>query len=299
MRNAFFIPAVLILQTANLAASPAPLQGFEPLRTASGWARADKDGSCIFYDAASRTLNTWMKDLGITGSLDLSKLEIAPEKWVLDPYGNAWVVSGPMLYRVDKNGKPGTTVKLPGDVVDLAWDTKGFVLLYQGAETYLEKRDYIRGSLIWSTGKKPKGAEGASPGVMSLQRMTISEDSNVLIANGNSLFIQSFDGAKGTALGETVLTLRGGTPPSLVLGGKERGALAWWLGHGVAFAAVPASQVPSERKSGLLLAHMDLAAGTVEFLPTGVSEDHKLLGILESEALLAKPGGGLVLVPVR
>lgn len=299
MRNPLFISVALILQIGNLAARPAPLQSHDPMLSAVGWAHADKDGSCTFFDAASRTLATWMKDLGHTGSLDISKLEATPEKWVLDPYGNAWIVSGPTLYRVDKNGKLGATLKLPGDVADLAWDTRGFILLYRGQETYLEKRDYNRGSLIWSAGKKPKGAEEGAPGAPLTQRMTISEDGNVLVASNGNLTLQSIDGAKGNPLGELRFNVAGGGAPRLVLDGKDRGALAWWLGHGVLFAAVPATQIPSEKKSGLLLARMDLGAGTVEFLPTGVSEDHKLLGILESEALLEKPGGGLVLVSVR
>ncbi len=270
------------------------------MKTGTGWARADKDGSCTFYNPATHSLDTWMKDFGVTGSLDLSKLEVTPEMWVLDPFGNAWVVSGTTLYHVDKNGKPGATVRLPGEVADLAWGTMGMFLLYRGPEIYLEKRDYTRAGLIWSSGKKPKGPNGeAAPAAMALARLVVSEDGNVLVANGSSLSLSSFDGNKGAFMGEVKFTQNGAAAPSLSLGGKARGALGWWLGKAVVMAAVPASQVPGEKKAGLLLARLDLAGGSVEFLPTGATEDHKLIGVLETEAVLMKPGGGLVLVPIK
>ncbi len=270
------------------------------MKTAAGWAKLDKDGSCTFYDAASKSLETWSRDFGVTGSLSLSKLEVTPEKWVLDPYGNAWVVSGAALYQVAKNGKPGTTVRLPGEVVDLGWDTKGFFLLYRGPETYLEKRDYAKASLLWSAGRKPKSQEEGSPSASGgSDRLAVSGDGNVLVSSGSSLSLTSFDGNKGAVIGQTVFTLNNGAAPSLALAGKDRGALGWWLGKSVVMAAVPASQVPGEKKAGLLLARLDLAAGSVEFLPTGVAEDYKLLGVLEAEVVLMKPGGGLVFVPIK
>ena len=270
------------------------------MKTATGWARADKDGSCTFYNSATRTLETWSKDFGITASLNLSKLGAPPEKWVLDPFGNAWVVSGTVLYQMDKNGKPGTTVKLPGEVADLGWDTKGFFLLYRGAETYLEKRDYAKAGLLWSSGRKPKTSDGgANTASSASDRLAVSEDGSVLLTSGSSLSLSSFDGNKGTSLGNTLFTLNNVASPTLSSGGKERGALGWWLGKTVVMAAVPASQVPNEKKAGLLLARLDLSAGTVEFLPTGATEDHKLIGVLETEAILMKPSGGLVLVPIR
>lgn len=270
------------------------------MKTAAGWAKLDKDGSCTFFNAATRTLETWSKEFGVTGSLNLSKLEATPEKWVLDPFGNAWVVSGTMLYQVAKNGKPGTTVRLPGEVADVGWDTKGFFLAYRGAEIYLEKRDYTKASLIWSAGRKPKAQDEGTPATPNgADRIVVAEDGNVMVAAGSSLALAAFDGTKGAAHGQTVFTLNNAAAPGLNLGGKERGDLAWWLGKSVVMAAVPASQVPKEKKAGLLLARLDLAHGTVEFLPTGVTEDHKLIGLLESEAVIMKPGGGLIFIPIR
>ena len=299
VRNVLSIPVLVCVLAGGLSAA-SPLQDSDPMKTATGWARVDKDGSCTFYNSATRSLETWTKDFGITGSLNLSKLDVPPEKWVLDPFGNAWVVSGAMLYQVDKNGKSGTTAKLPGEVVDLGWDTKGFFLLYRGPEIYLEKRDYTKASLLWSSGRKPKASNGgATAASIAAARLVVSEDGNVMLTNGSSLSLFSFDGNKGTSLGETVFTLNNAAAPSLSLGGKERGALGWWLGKSIVMAAVPASQVPDEKKAGLLLARLDLAAGSVEFLPTGVTEDYKLIGVIEIEAVLMKPGGGLVFVPVR
>ncbi|MBL0211400.1 MAG: hypothetical protein IPQ13_10895 [Holophagaceae bacterium] len=299
MRNVLSIPVLICALAGSLPAAAAP-QDSDPIKSASGWAKADKDGSCTFFNEATRSLETWMKDIGITGSLNLSKLDVPPEKWVLDPYGNAWVVSGPLLYQVYKNGKTGTTVRLPGEVVDLGWSTKGFFLLYRGGETYLEKRDYTKAGLLWSSGKKPKGSEnGTTPAPASADRLIVSEDGNVMLTNGASLSLLSFDGNKGTPLGETVFTQNNVAAPTLSLRGKERGALGWWMGKSVVMASVPASQVPNEKKAGLLLARLDLSAGSAEFLPTGVTEDHKLIGVIETEAVLMKPGGGLVFVPIR
>jgi hypothetical protein len=296
-----FLPVSILVCTmaSGLCALP-PVQDKDPITSATGWARTDKDGSCTFYNPANRSLETWSKEFGITGSLNISKLEAPPEKWVLDPFGNAWIVSGTMLYQVDKNGKPGTTVRLPGEVVDLGWGTKGFFLLYRGTETYLEKRDYTKASLIWSAGRKPKTADdGVTPSLMATDRLVVSNDGNVLVANGSNLSLSSFDGIKGIPLRETAFTQNNTAAPNLSLGGKDRGSLGWWLGKAVVIAAVPASQVPSEKKNGLLLARLDLVAGNVEFLPTGVTEDYKFIGVVEAEALLMKPAGGLVFVPIR
>lgn len=303
VRNVLVIPVLVCAMAGGLSAAPLLqplLQDVDLTKTATGWTRADKDGSCTFYDAATHSLETWTKDLGVTGSLNIAKLEVPPEKWVLDPFGNAWVVSGAMLYQVGKNGKPGSTVRLPGEVVDLGWDTKGFYLLYRGAESYLEKRDYAKANLLWSTGRKPRAAEeGAAPVAGVADGLVVSEDGTVMLTKGANLSLASFDGNKGAKIGETVFTLNGAPAQSLSLGSRDRGALGWWLGHSVVMAAVPASQVPTEKKAGLLLARLDLAAGKVEFLPTGVTEDYKLAGVLETEAVLMKPGGGLVFVPIR
>ncbi len=296
MRNPFPVSVLLAaLSAGSLGASAAP-QATDPVIIATGWARVDKDGSCTFFNPATRSLDTWMKDFGVTSTLDVSKLDATPEKWLVDPYGSGWIVSGSTLYQITKSGKLGAKVNLPGEVVDLGWDTKGFVLLYRSTEPYLEKREYTKANVIWSAGRKPRNPEVGLP---PSRRLVISEEGSVLVATGSSLYLQSYDGAKGNPVGDAVFTLNNAAPPNLAPGGKERGSLNWWLGKGVVFAAVPGSHIPSERKSGLLLARMDLAGSTLEFLPTGVTEDHKLLGLLDAEAILMKPGGGLVFVPIR
>jgi hypothetical protein len=271
----------------------AKAQGFDPIQKASGWSRADSDGSCTFFDPGTQALQTWMRDGGITGSLDVSKAGLSPERWVLDSQGNAWLVAGTALQWVDKNGKPGRRETLPMEVGDLAWDAKGFILCYRSREPYLEKRDYKSGSVIWSYGSKPQKGDGAARAV---HRIAVSEEGNVLLGSGPSLTFTQIDGQKGKLLGQVVFSHEGNAAPSLALGDADRPALAWWVGHTAGFMGVPGSQVASVKMQGLLLARLDTSKGLLTFHPTGVSENHVLLGVTDSEAILRAPAGGLAFV---
>jgi len=62
---------------------------------------------------------------------------------------------------------------------------------------------------------------------------------------------------------------------------------------------VPASTVPSLKQLGLLLARMDFSTSTLDFLPTGLTEEFTLVGILDSRAVFIAPNGGLVYIPVK
>ena len=78
--------------------------------------------------------------------------------------------------------------------------------------------------------------------------------------------------------------------------------MALWPGKEVVFAALKASQVPAQLRPsapGLVLARLDLKQSRLEFLPTGVGEDHILIGVLDSDAVFVKPKGGLLLVRIR
>jgi hypothetical protein len=270
-------------------------QGFDPVKTASGWSRMDKDGSFTFYDAASRGLRIWMKDGGEIGAISLARMEERPEKWAVDIYGNAWVVAGGTLYLVDgKSGKVSTKDRLPGDVADLAWDPKGLVICYQGAEPYLEKREYRSGSVVWSYGTKPRRG-----GSTVMQRIALGDEGQIILANGIGLAVTILEGAKGKATGQTAFSYRGLAAPDLLLGESSRGPVVFWSGKNLVFAAVTGRQVPEAKMSGLLLARMDMGQSSVDFLPTGLTEDHLLVGVQDGQAVFIKPGGGLAYVTVQ
>lgn len=279
---------------------PLAAQGWDAATQARGWAKQDKDDSFTFYDPATRQLQTWSRDGGLMGSLPTAKLDAPPERWVMDPRNNAWVVHGTTLTQLDRAGREVTNYRLPAEVGDVCWDPKGFVLSYRSVEPYLEKRDY-KGSLIWSFGAKPAKEDGPPP---PNRRPVVMDDSGkVLMADGHTLNLSTFDGESGRKVGETSLRLAGGQPaPSLEGSAAERLALALWPGKGVVFAAVKASQVPAQLREslqGLALARLDTAQSLVEFVPTGLDESHRLVGILDSDAIFVSPKGGLMLVRVK
>ncbi len=282
---------MLVLSTAQAFAAPT----WDPVKKASGWARVDKDGSIAFYDPASKKIYSWMREGGILGEVDVSRLDQAPEKWVLDFAFNAWVITGRNLTYVEKNGK-NFTVKLPYEVGDLAWDAHGFYLSYKTPEPYVEMRGYDSGSVVWYIRNRAMKEEPA-PAV--LHRLIVNEDKFLFIGSRNSLQLEQIDGTNGRLKGATAFAFNGGLTPNLTLGSQDRGAMAWWLNMNTAVSAVPASQLPALRQGGLFLAIENLANTTVEFVPTGLSEQHSFIGILEADAVFIAPGGGLVFVPVK
>ena len=292
MRIAPLLPALVAVALAVL---PVSAQGFDPAAKAMGWTRADADGSLTLYDAQGRRLVTWLRDGTNQGEVDLSGLDGPPEFWVIDSYGNAWVVVGTTLVKVDPKGKVGTRAKLPGAVADLAWDPRGLVIAYRSAEPFLEKRDYKNGNVIWSLGTKPSG-----PATATVQtRIAVTNNNEVLVTRGTSLGIESLDLLTGKPLRQVSPFFSGAAAPNLDLGGTDRGPLVWWSGKGVAFAAVPSGQAAFVKMNGLLLARIDLTSHALEFVPTGLTEDHTLAGVIENDAVFIKPKGGLVFVPMR
>jgi len=284
--------AIAVIALSSVHASA---QAWDPVKKATGWARVDKDGSIAFYDPASRKIFSWMKDGGILGELDASKLEQAPEKWVLDYAFNAWVVSGRNLTYVEKSGKT-YTVKLPYEVGDLTWDAHGFYLSYKTPEPFIEMRGYDSGSVVWYIRNRAMKDETA-PAV--LHRLIVNEDKTLLLASRGSLQLDQIDGTNGRPKGTTTFTYNGVAAPSLALGSQDRGPMAWWLEASTAVSAVPASQLPAFKQTGLLLAVENLASATVELFATGLSEQHTFIGILESDAVFVAPAGGLVFVPFK
>lgn len=294
----FLVPALVAG-----CALPAAAQGYSPEAQANGWAHQDRDFTFTFFDTASRTLNTWDKAFGITGTLSLAKLDGAPEMWLFDRYGSAWVVSGTTLYLFTKDGKLDSRVKLPAPVGDMAWDGQtGFVLAYRTASTYLEMRDYKGGGVLWSYGDKPKKDD--TPG-RSLTRVAVAAapggEPQVMVSESGSLSLTVLS-LKGSLVGHTNLSLFGQPPPALDLGKEEPMALCTWFGKGVIFMGVDSEQLPKAtagQLAGLLLARMDLGDATIRLLPTGLTPDHRFIGVVDNSAVFVKPGGGLAYVPVK
>jgi hypothetical protein len=285
----------VVVFTLVLTAAQAFSQAYDPIKKAAGWARVDKDGSIAFYDPASKRIYSWMKDGGILGELDVSKLEQAPEKWVLDFSFNAWVIAGRNLTYVEKNGK-NYTIKLPYEVGDLAWDAHGFYISYKTPEPYIEMRGYDSGSVVWYIRNRTMKEETA-PAV--LHRLTVNEDKTLFIGSRNNIQMEQIDCTNGRLKGTVSFTFNDGLAPSLSLGSQDRGPMAWWLNMNTSVSAVPASQLPALKQNGLLLAVENLANTTVNFVPTGLNEQYSFIGILESEATFIAPGGGLVFVPIK
>jgi len=278
-----------------LAAVPAFGQDWDPMKSATGWASFDRDGSCVFHDPAARALRVWSSDAGTTEMLPVSRLDASPEKWVLDPAGNAWIVTSTTLQRLEKTGKVGTSHSLPAEVADLAWDARSFVLCYRTKEPYLERRDLKGGAVMWTYGIKP------SKGGLAAQvrhRVAIREDGKVLLTSGESLRLDLLDIEKGTRTGTEDFTLKGKPLPLLALADGDRGGLAWWMNRNVALMAVPAYQLPPGEGKGLMLARLDLTTHDLLFLPTGADEKAILVGILDNSAVLRGPAGGLTFVPI-
>jgi hypothetical protein len=48
-----------------------------------------------------------------------------------------------------------------------------------------------------------------------------------------------------------------------------------------------------------VVAKLDCSQSTVTFLPTGLSEDHRLVGALEKVVVFMAPQGGLVFQPLE
>lgn len=277
-------------------------QGWDAATQATGWAHQDKDDSFTFYDELSTTLHTWSRDGGLQRSTNLGKLSVAPEKWVVDPHNNPWVISGQTLTQVGANGKVVRSSKLPAEVADVGWDVKGIVLSYRAPTPFLERRDFKGGSVLWTYGAKPPSRDEEPPPVHR-RPILVDDAGNVLMANGNSLNLVILNGTTGQKISETRFSLADGSPaPALEGSADVRGPMALWPGKEVVFATVRSTQVPPQLRGsmqGLALARLDLKQLRLEFLPTGLNESHQLIGILDSDAVFTSPRGGLVLVKVR
>jgi len=281
----FALPAICLAQAWD-----APAQ-------AKGWARQDVTGAFTFLDG--RTLRTWTKDGSVSGALDLSNLDFPPEFWVLDPWDNAWVAGANFLAIVDKTGKVLRRETLPAHVADLAWDESGFYLAYKTETLFVEKRDFKKGDVIWTSGSKPRKGEAPGP---RLYRIAVTNTGQVLATLGADLNLSMLQAAYGRSVGQTYLAWGNAPLQSLQAMAPDRQAILWWESGAQALAALPASQMaPGMRGTltGLILIRMDISKGSADILPTGQPEGTLLLGASGSELTLQKPGGGLVFLQLK
>ncbi len=264
---------------------------------AKGWARQDVTGAFIFRDATA--LRTWTRDGSQSAILDISRVDGTPEFWMVDSWDKAWVVSGTTLTAVDKTGKVIRKEPLPGHVADLAWDADGFYLSYRTETYFVEKRAFKTGDPVWSAGTKPKKGEAPAP---SLYRIAVSAQGQVILSMGSDLNCTLLNASTGKPFGRTNLALANGPAPALQALSPDRQSILWWEAGAQVLAALPASQLPPAIKgslAGLVLAKMDLAKGTLEFLATGLDEGAQLVGAQDAEVTFTKPGGGLVFLQLK
>lgn len=283
-----------------VAAVLLPAQGWDAATQAQGWARQDKDDSFTFYDPAAKVLHTWMRDGGEIRTVPLGRLENPPSKWIIDPRGNAWVVDGTTLTQVEPTGRIARNIRLPAEVGSVCWDTKGFVLSFKTQEPYLEKRRYNDGDLLWTFGAKPGNKEALSN--RNLHPLLMDDLDHILLGNGNDLNLSLISADSGKKEGETSFRIGKDAVPAFAGGSLDRGPLCLWSGKNVAFASLKATDLPAALRGmlqGQVLARIDLTSSAVEFLPTGLQEDHLLVGVLDGQAVFVNPKGGLLLVAVK
>jgi len=227
-----------------------------------------------------------------------------PERWVLDAYNRIWMACDHRLTVLGKDGKPETTLPLPALVEDMAIGRDGVFLLYRTAKIFMEKRDLKSGAVLWTFGDKAQLKESAAqPLLVALNRMALGADGSVYLAEGASMAFTVLDPAKGPKEpGQTFFTCNNAIPARAVLGRVGRGPLLSWFGRDVIFGVFAPSQVKScgaPESKGLLLARFDLAKGTMDWLPTPLAEGHRLIGLLDAEAVFLAPGGGLAYAPIH
>ncbi len=292
----------IVALTATL---PAAAQSFDATTQAKGWAHQDRDFSFTFYDPATRALVTWDKGFGVMNTLSLAKLEAKPEMWLMDRYNNAWVISGDILYFVTKDGKVDRKDKLPAPVADVAWEGQtGFALSYRTARPFVEMRDMKGGSVNWSWGQKPKKGEAPARSLyqICLKAGAGGQDPQIYITDTPALSLTVLSGKKGQLMGQSIFSLDNQAAPSLNLGAGDPGPICPWIGKDVVFQAVDSTTLPagaSKGLNGLLLARFDLSGSSVVFEPTGLTPEHRFIGVVDGQAVFIKPGGGLAFVTVQ
>jgi hypothetical protein len=230
--------------------------------------------------------------------------DAVPERWVLDTANRIWVVCEERLVVIERNGQMGATYPLPGPVEDLAADHDGIYLNYRTIKPYVEKRSLKDGQVAWTYGDKGALREASAlPLLVALNRMTLAGDGALYLAEGGGLAFTVLDADKGPAApGQSFFTYRGSVASRVNLGRTGRGPLLPWAGKDVLFSAFSGAQLKGSGApdaKGVVLARFDLAKGALDWIPTGLTEGHRLVGLLEHEAVFLNPEGGLSYAPIH
>lgn len=230
--------------------------------------------------------------------------DAVPERWVLDTGNRIWVVCEERLVVIERNGQLGATYPLPGPVEDIAADHDGIYLNYRTIKPYVEKRSLKDGVVLWTYGEKGALREAAAlPLLVALNRMTLAGDGALYLAEGGGLAFTVLDPDRGPqAPGQSFFTHQGAVATRVNLGRTGRGPLLAWAGKDVLFSAFSAPQLKgtgAPEAKGVVLARFDLAKGALDWIPTGLTEGHRLVGLLEHEAVFLNPEGGLSYAPIR
>lgn len=290
--------------TSSLPLTLPPVRRTQPpARTAPAGSRGTTD-----YDAAAALLyGTPHRPRGAArepAPREVQAAEAVPERWVTDSYSRTWLTASERLIVLGKDGRQDQQFTLPGPVEDMAVAPDGLLLLYRTLKPYLEKRDLRTGAILWTFGD---GSQLKDPDVpplrVPLNRMALGTDGTVYLAEGASLTFTVLDPARGPkAPGQAFFTCQDALPPRAALGHLGRGPLLTWADRGVVFGVFTPSQVKScgaPESRGLLLARFDLGRGTLDWVPTNLAEGHRLVGLLDTEAVFLAPGGGLAFAPIR
>jgi hypothetical protein len=230
--------------------------------------------------------------------------EAVPERWVIDSYSRTWMVCDGRLVIFTKDGQIEHASALPAPVEDMAVGREGILLLFRTPKPYLEKRDLRTGAVLWSYGDRTQLKDAAAqPLLVPLNRMALGADGTVYLAEGPSLALTVLDPVRGPKEpGQTFFTCRDALPGRAMLGSVGRGPMLSWAGKDVLFSVFTPSQLKScnaPESKGLVLARFDLLNGALEWLPTPLPEGHRLVGLLDREAVFLAPGGGLAYAPIH
>lgn len=230
--------------------------------------------------------------------------EVFPDRWVIDSYSRTWMVCDGRLLVFSKDGLIESAMALPALVEDMAVGREGILILYRTPKPVIEKRDLKTGAVLWTYGDKTQVKEAtAQPLLVPMNRMALGVDGTVYIAEGASMAFTVLDPVKGSKdPGQYFFTCQDAILTRAVLGHAGRGPVLSWAGKDVIFGVFAPSQVRScgaPESKGLLLARYDLAKGTLDWLPTPLAEGHRLVGLLDTEAVFLTPNGGLAYAPIR